>query len=79
MPQPVSIELNKTDLEKNIRVLEKDQKMIDLPLFSNLKTRVEDYISVHPDLIVENIRLEPHDDPEKEELVKVVVTFKKIF
>lgn len=76
MLDPISIDLNKADLKKNLSAMEKDQKMIDLPIFQSLKVQVEQRISDYPDVIIEDIKFQQGEDPGKNDIVTAVVSFK---
>ncbi len=76
MLEPISIDLNKADLKKDLSTMEKDQKMIDLPIFQSLKVQVEQRISEYPDVIIEDIKFQQGKHPEQDDIVTAVVLFK---
>ncbi len=76
MLQPISIDLNKADLKKDLSAMEQDQKMIDLPIFRPLKVQVEQRISDYPDVIIEDIKFSESADPEQNDIVTAIVSFK---
>lgn len=76
MLEPISIDLNKADLKKDLSTMEKDQKMIDLPIFQSLKIQVEQRISDYPDVIIEDIKFHQGTHPEQNDIVTAVVSFK---
>ncbi|WP_114789635.1 hypothetical protein U0035_08870 [Niabella yanshanensis] len=76
MLEPISIDLNKADLKKDLSAMEKDQKMIDLPIFRSLKVQVEQRISDYPEVIIEDIKFQEGMHPEQSGIVTAVVSFK---
>ncbi|MCH5714818.1 hypothetical protein [Niabella hibiscisoli] len=76
MLEPISIDLNKADLKKELSTMEKDQKMIDLPIFQSLKIQVEQRISDYPDLIIEDIKIQRGSDSGETDFVTAIVLFK---
>ena len=76
MLEPISIDLNKADLKNDLSTLEKDQKMIDLPIFKSLKLQVEQRISDYPDVIIEDIKFQQRANPEDANIITAVVSFK---
>lgn len=76
MLDPISIDLNKADLKKDLSTMEKDQRMIDLPIFQSLKVQVEQRISDYPDLIIEDIKFQEGERPEQNDIITAVVSFK---
>ncbi len=76
MLEPISIVLNKADLKRDLSTMEKDQKMIDLPIFQSLKVQVEQRISDYPDVIIEDIKFQQGEHPEQNDIVTAVVSFK---
>lgn len=76
MLEPISIDLNKADLKKDLSTMGKDQKMIDLPIFQSLKVQVEQRISDYPDVIIEDIRFLQAEHTEENGIVTAVVLFK---
>ncbi|MCH5689339.1 hypothetical protein LWM68_36920 [Niabella sp. W65] len=77
MLEPISIDLNKADLKNDLSTMKKDQKMIDLPIFKSLKLQVEQRISNHPDVIIEDIKFQQEDSAAQNGIVKAVVFFKR--
>lgn len=76
MLEPISIGINKADLKKDLSNMEKDQKVIDLPIFHSLKKQVEQRISDYPDVIIEDIKFEQGSIPEEKDRVMAIVLFK---
>ncbi len=76
MLEPISIDLNKADLKKDLSTMGKDQKMIDLPIFQSLKVQVEQRISAYPDVIIEDIKFQQGEHPGQDDIVTAVVSFK---
>ncbi len=76
MLEPISIDLNKADLKKDLSTMEKDQKMIDLPVFRSLKVQVEQRISEYPEVIIEDIKFLQAEQDENNGIVTAIVSFK---
>lgn len=76
MLEPISIDLSKADLKKDLSAMEQDQKMIDLPIFQSLKAQVEQRISDYPDIIIEDIKFLQAAHTEENGIVTAVVSFK---
>ncbi len=76
MLEPISIDLKKADLKRDLSNMENDQKMIDLPIFQSLKLQVEQRISEYPNVIIENIKFQQGNNPEETDFVTAIVSFK---
>ena len=58
MLNPLSIHIDKRDLQKSIADMAKDQKMIDLPVFASLRSAVGERLTEDPNLAIQNIKFE---------------------
>lgn len=76
MLDPISIPIDKTDLQRDLRMMHKGDRMIDLPIFQKLKLQVEERISNYPDVIIADIQFTEPVDTGDDNRVTAVVLFK---